>query len=69
MTERKIDWRNPPLRPSDFLPWTFFSSQTMRAHLATSLWFCHSCPSLLKDIAWEEKQESASITLHFGCSQ
>lgn len=67
MTGRKIDWRNPPFRPQtlftfNFLPQTFSISPTMRPHLAASPWFCHSCPSLLKDIA--EEKTGASYSSH-----
>lgn len=54
--EREEDWLEEPSPQKrtlfrfltlDF----FFTSLTMRAHLAASLRLCHSCPSLLKDIA------------------
>lgn len=61
MREKNIDNRGPS---SDFLPWTFFASRTMRAHLAASHWFCHSCPSVLKESAREKNwRKSAGVVL------
>lgn len=68
MREKKADLKSPPLRKrpsSDFLPWTFFQFLNNESTSGPSLRFCHSCPSLLKDIAWEKNRgKAASFNLH-----